>query len=195
MLPFNSTQFILDYPQFSSYTANSLTNYYNNEALIIGSKLLSLYNSVIPSQIWDASTNTPTLANNTGQAGQSYLCTVGGTVNFGAGDIGFIPYDIVSFNSSVVQWINVGYPAQYYWSCVVLAHILTLVGNQQVGRVDSATEGSVTGSFSMGDTISSTWWNQTMYGAKCWQQIKQRGGFTYFAQPSYNGYVTGNWGC
>jgi hypothetical protein len=36
---------------------------------------------------WDAATNTPTLANGTGNQGDVYLCNVAGTVDFGAGAI------------------------------------------------------------------------------------------------------------
>jgi len=50
---------------------------------------------------WDASTNTPTLANGTGTAGDFYICSVGGSVDFGAGSITFIPGDIVIYNGSV----------------------------------------------------------------------------------------------
>ena len=38
---------------------------------------------------WNAATNTPTLTNGTGDAGDMYLCNVAGTVNFGAGPISF----------------------------------------------------------------------------------------------------------
>jgi hypothetical protein len=189
MLIFNSSQFVIDYPQFSGYTANQLNNYYNNYALIIGAKVLSLFDNVLPATTWDASTNTPTLANGTEGDYPSYLCNVGGTVDFGGGDMVFVAYNLVKYDTYTATWNNVGYPAQYNWSCVVLAHILQLVTNGQVGRVDSATEGSVTGSFSFGDTTSSTWWNQTTFGAMCWQQIKQRGGMTYVSQSTYNGYI------
>lgn len=49
-----------------------------------------LPNSVMELQgAWDASTNTPTLANGLGNAGDVYEVTVAGTVNFGAGAISF----------------------------------------------------------------------------------------------------------
>ena len=44
---------------------------------------------------WDASTNTPTLVNGIGNAGDVYLCNVAGTVNFGAGPISFVVSDQV----------------------------------------------------------------------------------------------------
>jgi hypothetical protein len=50
---------------------------------------------------WDASTNTPTLANGTGSAGDTYLCNVAGTVNFGAGNITFGVGDLVIYNGTI----------------------------------------------------------------------------------------------
>jgi hypothetical protein len=52
---------------------------------------------------WDASTNTPTLANGTGNAGDVYRCSVAGSVNFGAGAISFGVGDWVMYNGSIWQ--------------------------------------------------------------------------------------------
>ena len=52
---------------------------------------------------WDASTNTPTLANGTGNAGDVYLCNVAGTVDFGAGPISFVVSDQVIYSGSIWQ--------------------------------------------------------------------------------------------
>ena len=54
---------------------------------------------------WDASTNTPTLADGTGNAGMVYLVTVAGTQDLGSGYQIFAPGDWVVANSSVV-WQN-----------------------------------------------------------------------------------------
>jgi len=51
---------------------------------------------------WNAATNTPTLANGTGDVGDLYICNVAGTVNFGAGPITFAVGDWVIYNGS--QW-------------------------------------------------------------------------------------------
>lgn len=194
MLPFDPAQFVVDYPQFNTLSANTLTNLYYTEALIVGRKLLSLFKDVIPDDLWDASTNTPALSNSTGQSGQSYLCSVGGSVNFGAGNITFVPYNIVVFQQLPFGWwINIGYPAYYQYSCLVLAHILTIMNIGIVGRLNAATQDPITAHFDYKDTINSTWWNQTPYGAQCWQILKQRGGFTYFGQPMFNGYPVGGY--
>ena len=50
---------------------------------------------------WDAATNTPTLANGTGSAGDTYLCNVAGTVNFGAGNITFAVGDLAIYNGTI----------------------------------------------------------------------------------------------
>ena len=52
---------------------------------------------------WDASTNTPTLVNGTGNQGDVYLCNVAGTVNFGAGAISFVVSDQVIYSGSIWQ--------------------------------------------------------------------------------------------
>lgn len=52
---------------------------------------------------WDASTNTPTLANGTGDAGMVYIVNVAGTVNFGAGPITFAVGDWVIYNGTIWQ--------------------------------------------------------------------------------------------
>ena len=52
---------------------------------------------------WSAATNTPTLANGTGNQGDVYLCNVAGTVDFGAGAIAFFVGDQVIYSGSIWQ--------------------------------------------------------------------------------------------
>ncbi len=52
---------------------------------------------------WNATTNTPTLANGTGVSGYFYVVSVAGTVNFGAGNITFAVGDWVYYNGSIWQ--------------------------------------------------------------------------------------------
>jgi hypothetical protein len=65
--------------------------------------------SQLPSSImeykgmWNASTNTPTLANGTGDTGDVYICNVAGTVNFGAGPITFAVGDYVIYSGTIWQ--------------------------------------------------------------------------------------------
>lgn len=53
--------------------------------------------------VWDASTNTPTLADGSGVNGWVYRVHPGGTVNFGSGNITFTSGDYVIYNGSVWQ--------------------------------------------------------------------------------------------
>jgi hypothetical protein len=52
---------------------------------------------------WNASTNTPTLADGTGNAGDVYVCSVAGTVNFGSGPIVFYVGDQVLYSGTIWQ--------------------------------------------------------------------------------------------
>lgn len=52
---------------------------------------------------WDASTNTPVLADGSGQAGDTYRVAVGGTRNLGSGNITFIAGDDVIYNGTIWQ--------------------------------------------------------------------------------------------
>ena len=49
---------------------------------------------------WNASTNTPTLADGTGDLGDMYLVSVGGTVDLGSGSITFLDGDRVIYNQA-----------------------------------------------------------------------------------------------
>lgn len=49
---------------------------------------------------WDASTNTPTLADGTGDLGDMYFVSVGGTVDLGSGSITFLDCDRVIYNQT-----------------------------------------------------------------------------------------------
>lgn len=52
---------------------------------------------------WDASTNTPTLVNGVGEAGDYYIVSVAGTVDFGDGDITFAVNDYVVYTGT--SWV------------------------------------------------------------------------------------------
>jgi len=61
-----------------------------------------LPNSVMEFQgNWAPSTNTPTLADGTGNAGDVYKSTDGGTVDFGAGNITFAAGDFAIYNGTI----------------------------------------------------------------------------------------------
>ena len=84
------------------YTADPST--YKLATLDAGNKVLV---SQLPSSAfsyqgtWAASTNTPTLANGTGTAGDVYYASDSGSVDFGAGSISFLAGDAVVYDGSV----------------------------------------------------------------------------------------------
>ncbi len=61
-----------------------------------------------------------------------------------------------------------------------------------VGRVESATEGSVSASFKYDAPFTMEWFIQTQYGAAFWQSTSSDRGFRYFSSPQvmcfYNNY-------
>lgn len=62
---------------------------------------------------WDASSNTPTLADGVGTAGDWYRCVVAGTVDFGAGNITFAIGDDAYYSGTVWQMVpGAGYTLQ-----------------------------------------------------------------------------------
>jgi len=60
-----------------------------------------LPNPVVYRGVWDASTNTPTLANGIGTIGDLYRVNVAGTVDFGSGPISFEVGDSVVYTGTV----------------------------------------------------------------------------------------------
>lgn len=55
---------------------------------------------------WNASSNTPTLADGTGTNGDFYRVSVSGTQNLGSGNISFFANNLVIYNGSI--WEQVG---------------------------------------------------------------------------------------
>ena len=53
--------------------------------------------------LWSAATNTPTLADGTGDTGDVYICSAAGSVNFGAGAITFAVGDYVIYSGTIWQ--------------------------------------------------------------------------------------------
>ena len=76
---------------------------------------------------------------------------------------------------------------------MLTAHIATLNGLgttnpgnvPPVGRVSSATEGSVSASFDFPTTPTSAWFNSTPYGAQFWQATSSMRGFRYVPHVLY----------
>lgn len=90
---------------------------------------------------WDASTNTPTLANGTGNQGDVYLCNVAGTVNFGAGAIAFVVSDQVIYSGSIWQ------KASGTNGTVTSVGLSTNAGAITIGSSPITTSGTITANF------------------------------------------------
>jgi hypothetical protein len=182
MIPFNPTQFKVDFPQFISYTDTSLYNWYSEGVNGVGVPILALCSSLFPKLVWNAATNMPALTN--GTVGPDYICTIPGSANFGAGPIPFTINQIVSYNMDFNIWTNVGYPIWYFFSCQILAHLLTIDTNGIVGIMNSGHTGTVEIGLEVG---TYNWWKQSTYGIKCYELLNRRGGFTTYSTPDYNG--------
>lgn len=81
-----------------------------------GSGTLALLSDIPPGLqfkgTWDADTNTPTLTNGVGTAGDFYICVVAGSTDFGAGPIAFLTGDMVVYTGDDV-WENGGPVASF----------------------------------------------------------------------------------
>jgi len=91
--------------------------------------------------VWNAATNTPTLANGTGNQGDVYLCNVAGTVNFGAGPISFIVGDSAVYSGSI--WQRSGGAT----GSVTSVGLSTNGGAITIGSSPITTSGTITANF------------------------------------------------
>ena len=89
---------------------------------------------------WSAATNTPTLTNGVGSAGDEYSVSAAGTVNFGAGPITFAAGDFVIYSGTV-------------WEKIPTAIGVTSF-NTRTGAV-TLTSGDVTNALSAGSIVNS----------------------------------------
>jgi len=112
----------------------------------------SLTGAVVYKGTWNANTNSPTLTNGTGTQGNEYAVSVGGTVNFGAGNITFNAGDFVIYNGTAWQQIPGGSVAAASTltgttlASNVVSSSLTSVGTLANLTVTNTISGSVSGS-------------------------------------------------
>jgi len=90
---------------------------------------------------WNAATNTPTLVNGVGDAGDMYICDVAGTVNFGAGPVTFAVGDWVLYGSGTWQKSN----GQN--GTVTSVGLSTNAGAITIGNSPISTSGTITANF------------------------------------------------
>ena len=116
--------------------------------------------AVIYKGTWNASSNTPTLANGTGTAGWQYAVSVSGTTNFGAGAITFTVGDLVLYSGTVWQQIAAGGIAAAgtltgtTLASNVVTSSLTTVGTLANLTVTNTITGSVSGNAGTVTSIS-----------------------------------------
>lgn len=61
---------------------------------------------------------------------------------------------------------------QYYWLCVVLAHILTCRMLGLSGRLSNVGQGSESASFDMNSPAWAQYWNKSVYGQEVYQCVQ-----------------------
>ena len=116
--------------------------------------------AVVYKGTWNASSNTPTLANGTGTAGWQYAVSVSGTTNFGAGAITFTVGDLVLYSGTVWQQITAGGIAAAgtltgtTLASNVVTSSLTTVGTLANLTVTNTITGSVSGNAGTVTSIS-----------------------------------------
>jgi hypothetical protein len=120
----------------------------------------SLTGAVVYKGTWNASTNSPSLANGTGTQGNEYAVSTGGTVNFGAGNITFNAGDFVIYSGTVWQQIPGGTVASASTltgttlASNVVTSSLTTVGTLTNLTVTNTITGSVSGNAATVTSIS-----------------------------------------
>jgi hypothetical protein len=145
--------------------------------------------AVVYKGTWNASTNTPTLANGVGTAGWQYAVSVGGTTNFGAGAITFTVGDLVLYSGTVWQQVAAGGIAAAgtltgtTLASNVVTSSLTAVGTLVNLTVTNTITGSVSGS---AGTVTSISGNTVTSG-----QVTTALGFTPYSNANPSGYITG----
>jgi len=116
--------------------------------------------AIIYKGTWNASTNTPTLANGVGTAGWQYAVSVSGSTNFGAGAITFTVGDYVLYSGTVWQQITAGGVAAAgtltgtALASNVVTSSLTTVGTLANLTVTNTITGSVSGNAGTVTSIS-----------------------------------------
>jgi fibronectin-binding autotransporter adhesin len=106
-----STTFDMDIQGLTAKTAVNMTDYiaiYDATTSSIkkisrGDLLQGIVGAVQYHGTWNASTNTPTLADNTGVAGDMYVVSVAGTRSLGSGSMNFGAGDFVIHNGTIWQ--------------------------------------------------------------------------------------------
>jgi plastocyanin len=131
--------------------ANGVATLGSDGKLTAGQIPSSLTGAVVFKGTWNASTNTPTLADGSGTAGWQYAVSVGGTRNLGSGNITFVAGDYVIYNGTIWQQIPsstiaaAGTLTGATLASNVLSSSLTSVGTLTNLSVTNTITGSISG--------------------------------------------------
>ena len=165
----------------------------------------SLSGAIVFKGTWNASTNTPTLADGVGTNGWEYAVAVGGTVNLGSGNITFLAGDYVIYNGTIWQRIpsntvaEAGTLTGTTLNATVVTSSLTTVGTLTNLTVTNAITGSITGNagtVTNGVVTTGTYadpsWITSLAASKVGlANVTNESKATMFASPTFTGTVSG----
>jgi len=145
-------------------TANGIASLGADGKLTASQIPSSLTGAVVFKGTWNASTNTPTLADGSGTAGWEYAVSVGGTRNLGSGSITFVAGDYVIYNGTIWQQIPsstvaaAGTLTGTTLNATVVSSSLTSVGTLTNLTVTNTIAGTVTNGVVTTGTYSDPTW-------------------------------------
>jgi plastocyanin len=183
--------------------ANGIASLGADGKLTAGQIPSSLTGAVVFKGTWDASTNTPTLADGSGLPGWQYAVSVGGTRNLGSGSVVFVAGDSVIYNGTIWQRIPASTVAEAgtltgaILASNVLSSSLTSVGTLLNLTVTNTITGSITGN---AGTVTNGVYTNGTYSDPSWLTLtKSKVGLanvtneskaTMFTSPTFTGTVT-----
>jgi hypothetical protein len=101
---------------------------------------------------WNASSNTPTLADGTGANGDFYRVSVSGTQNLGSGNISFTAGNLVIYNGSIWQQAGASIsPSGLAWNVVTSTTQNISVNNGYIARSATSVDFTLPATASIGD--------------------------------------------
>ena len=136
----------------------------------------SLTGAVVFKGTWNATTNTPTLADGSGTTGWQYAVSVGGTRNLGSGSVVFVAGDSVIYNGTIWQRIPASTVAEAgtltgaTLASNILSSSLTSIGTLLNLSVTNTITGSVSGN---AGTVTNGVYTSGTYGDPSWLTLSK----------------------
>ena len=165
----------------------------------------SLSGAIVFKGTWNATTNTPTLADGVGTNGWEYAVATGGTRNLGSGNITFLAGDYVIYNGTIWQRIpsntvaEAGTLTGTTLNATVVTSSLTTVGTLTNLTVTNAITGNITGNAGTATngvvttgTYADPSWITSLAASKVGlANVPNESKATMFASPTFTGTVSG----